>query len=360
MNHEDYKYKTLMDRLKQDILERKILYGEKIPSENELAKTLSISRFTVRRAIELLTNEGWLERRQGSGTYVKIENFEKTRTDVVGIITTYFDDYIFPSIIKGAEDVLTANNFAISLGITRNKVERESACLRSMLDQNVAGLIIEGTKSALPNDNIKILQEFDRRKIPVVFINSTYSGFKCSSVLMDDEKSGMMAADYLIHNGHKRIGAIFKGDDIQGHKRYRGFIVSCHSKGLVIEENAMLWYTTEDMEIKLGKEYNLMLEKRFHECTAIVCYNDQIAIRVLEALDRTGRHVPEDISLISFDNSELCEVSSVKLTSISHAREKMGREAARVLLNAMNGNSHVKIILPSELVKRNSVAVWNT
>lgn len=355
MNNGDYKYKALMERLKEDILQHRLSYGEKIPSENELAKSFSISRFTVRRAIELLTNEGWLERRQGSGTFVN--SIKKKHTDVVGIITTYLDDYIFPNIIKGAEDVLTANGFAISLGITGNKIEKEAACLRSMLDQRVDGLIIEGTKSALPNDNIQILREFELKRIPVVFINSTYADFSCSSVLMDDEKSGRIAVEYLIKNGHKRIGGIFKSDDIQGQKRYKGFIESCHKMGLSIDENAVLWYTTEDLEGIFSREYSSLFEKRFHACTAIICYNDQIAIKTLELLNREGHRVPEDISLIGFDDSELCEISCVKLTSVSHAREIMGREAARTLLEVMEGKPQTNIVLPPKLVIRNSVAL---
>ena len=96
MNNGDYKYKALMERLKEDILQHRLSYGEKIPSENELAKSFSISRFTVRRAIELLTNEGWLERRQGSGTFVSSSIARRTVNRLMEkLFASSFSDGIF-------------------------------------------------------------------------------------------------------------------------------------------------------------------------------------------------------------------------------------------------------------------------
>ena len=121
-----------------------------------------------------------------------------------------------------------------------------------------------------------------------------------------------------------------------------------------------MWYTTEDLKGIFNEEYSPLFEKRFHQCTAIICYNDQVAVKALELLNREGCRVPDDISLISFDDSELCEISRVKLTSVSHAREGMGREAARTLLKVIDGKPRVNVVLPSKLVIRNSVASRNS
>ena len=329
-------------------------------SESELAARFFLSLFTVRRSIELLTNEGWLEKRHGSGIYVKSAKMDKSRTGVIGVVTTYVDDYIFPSIIQGIEDVLTQQGYPISLGLTENKVEKEDSCLRAMLDQNVDGLIIEGTKSAFPNPNIKLLEEFRQKNIPIVFINGNYTDFESSYVLMDDEKSGSMATKYLIDNGHTNIGGIFKSDDIQGHRRYKGFIQACHESSLTVNEEAVLWYTTEDLNSIFTPEYDPPLMQRFAGCTAILCYNDQIAVRMIETIGRSGRHIPEDISIIGFDNFDLCEMSSPKITSITHARKDMGISAARALLRMILSKSPeylVKLRLPSQLIVRNSVKI---
>jgi GntR family transcriptional regulator, arabinose operon transcriptional repressor len=352
---EKYKYEKVIYYLRNQISDKKIGFNEKIPSENELSETFGLSRFTVRRAIEILTNEGLLEKRHGSGTFVKALPFQKQSTGVIGVITTYLDDYIFPSIIKGIENVMTKNGYAISLGITSNDTEKEAACLQSMLSQNIDGLIIEGTKSALPNPNLSILQMFVKKHIPLLFINGNYSGFESSYVLMNDEGSGYMATQYLLENGHTEIGGIFKSDDIQGHKRYNGFVNACHEFGIKLKQEAVLWYTTEDIETIFSKNYDSFFMQRFQNCSALICYNDQIAVKTIETFERNGKFIPQDVSVIGFDDSELCKIPSAKLTSVSHARSEMGEKAASAILDLLKSEKEVKTILLSKLVLRDSV-----
>jgi GntR family transcriptional regulator of arabinose operon len=351
-----HKYEILMDYLKEQISSGAFQSGEKIPSENVLAESFGLSRFTVRRAIELLTNEGLLEKRHGSGTFVRSQTSQKARTRVIGVVTTYLDDYIFPGIISGIDEILTNSGYTISLGITSNKTEKEAGCLASMLAQNVDGLIIEGTKSALPSPNLEILHTFRSEGIPIVFINGRYANFDSSYVLMDDEKAGSAAACFLIQNGHHYIGGIFKSDDIQGHLRYKGFVNACHAHGIAINEDAILWFTTEDLEGIFSSDYDRLFLKRFEKCSAILCYNDQIALKTAATFERNAKAVPADMSIVGFDNSNLCEITPLKLTSVSHAHKKMGIEAASAMLSILSTGKPVKKKLAPELMVRNSVA----
>lgn len=359
MKDNPHKYELLLDNLKRRIRSRQIGYGDKIPSENELARQFSISRFTVRHAIELLTNEGWLEKRHGSGTFVKIANFDKPRTNIVGVVTTYLDDYIFPGIVKAVEQVLTGHGYSLHLGITGNQVEKERLCLRAMLEQNVDGLILEPTKSALPNPNLDLLGLFAQRHIPVFFINSRYEGCDCSYVMMDDERAGFLAGEHLIERGHRRIAAVFKSDDLQGHRRYQGFLRSLHTHGLLLSENAVVWYTTEDLPTLFAAGSGPALLRRFAGSTAVVCYNDQIALKTIDLLAQGGLRVPEDMSVVGFDDSDLCRVSSVPLTSVAHAQRQIGLAAAEGLLGLIQGGPPVQRLLPPELVARDSVKRLN-
>lgn len=353
-----HKYEILYYHLKNQILNGTFQYGDRLPTENELAAQFSLSRFTVRHAIEKLANEGFLEKRRGSGTYVKAAKSGQNRAGVVGIITTYLDDYIFPSIIRGIESVLTRHGFSLHLGITENKISKENACLRAMLARNIDGLIIEGTKSALINSNISLLETMRERNVPIVFINGNYNDFDSSYVLMDDEMSGQIAAQYLIEKGHQRIGGIFKSDDIQGHRRFRGMENSMRKYKIPVNERAILWYTTENMEQIFAKSYDRFFLQRFQNCTALICYNDQIAIRTIQTLERNGIKVPADVSIIGFDNSELCEISPVKLTSITHERSAMGEAAANMLLELLAQNDQKcikKLCFQPKLIPRESV-----
>lgn len=356
MENPMHKYERVETYIRELIRSRQIGCGEKIPSENELTRRFGLSRCTVRHAIDQLVSAGMLEKRHGSGTFVRASGAtERSAGRTVGILITYVDDYIFPSIIRGAETVLTQQRYAISLGITHNKVEKERLCLQSMLERGVDGLLIEGTKSALPNPNLDLLRRFDERRIPVVFLHSGYEAFAASCVRMDDEKSGFLAGDYLIQHGHTRIAAFFKSDDMQGHRRYEGFLRSMHDHGLTVDENAVIWYATEDIPTLFGGESDGALRGRLDGATAVVCYNDQIALQTIHLLERLGLRVPQDVSVVGFDDSDLCRLSSVGLTSVAHAHQAIGRAAAQGLLGLIGGGRPFARRLTPRLVVRESV-----
>ena len=126
------KYVIVQEWIKSEINKGTYKDGDKMLSENELMEKFNFSRQTIRLAISKLENEGFLEKIKGSGTYIKIRNnnfIKETRN--IGVIITYLDEYIFPEIIKGIENVLSNNNYNITLGITYNKVEKETSILKT-------------------------------------------------------------------------------------------------------------------------------------------------------------------------------------------------------------------------------------
>ena len=154
------KYIDLMNWIREQILSGEFSVGMRLPSENELGKKFSISRQTVRQATSVLESEGLLERRRGSGTYVcASKSAIKKKTINIGVVLTYLDDYIFPSIVQGIEKVLTKNGYFMQLAFTYNRVEKEAYILDTMLKNNIDGLIIEPAKSGIPYINTDFYQK---------------------------------------------------------------------------------------------------------------------------------------------------------------------------------------------------------
>lgn len=231
-NNEISKHAALSQWIKTNITNNTFAPGDKIPSENELASKFGISRQTVRQAIGNLVSDGFLVREQGSGTFVSIpvKKIAVEKTMRVGVITTYLDDYVFPSIIHGIDEVLTGNGYTMTLGITHNKPSNEENCLLQMMQSGVDGLIVEGTKSALPNSNEALYKQLKEKNIPTVFINGYYSNYRDSYIVLDDIKAGEIVTDILIQNGHTQVGGIFKSDDLQGIRRYEGLLKTLKKK----------------------------------------------------------------------------------------------------------------------------------
>ncbi len=336
------KYQIVKDYITQYIKKGDLKFDEKIFSELELMGLLNVSRHTIRKALDDLVNEGWLYKQQGKGTFVSNPEVHETRKGkLVGFIATYLSDYIFPEIISGIESVLSDSGYSIILGNTNNKVEKERTVLKSMLEHNLDGLILEPTKSVLPNHNKDLLQKFIERGIPILYIHAAYNNVPSSYIIEDDVKAGYMATEHLIKLGHRKIGAIFKNDDIQGLRRYDGYVSCLRAYDLPIDEESILWFGTEDQVHLFTGTYGEVLIKRFKDCSALVCYNDQIASNLLELFKDNHIQVPADCSIVSFDNSNLSKNAEVKLTTVAHPKSVLGERAATALLEIIQDKKKV-------------------
>ena len=354
MDRQTPKYVFVADWLRQNIKNNTFKVGDKLISENQICDRFDVSRQTARQAVATLEREGLVIKRQGSGTYVN--GPVQPRHKNIGILTTYISDYIFPSLISGIQDVLSHHNYQMTLRLTQNKIENERKQLISLLSLDIDGLIVEAAKSALPSPNLGLYQEFSRRNIPIVFVHAFPHELSCNYIIKNDEEAGRLAARHLIESGHKKIGGIFKSDDMQGSLRYKGVISELYAHDISLDENAIIWYSTETHDQLFSETYLPHNMARLAGCTALICYNDEIAISALQALGRTGLHIPDDLSLVSFDNSNLAKIAQPALTSITYPGAELGRLATESLL-AIIQNPHYEIqhVFEPQLVTRNSV-----
>lgn len=160
--------------IREEIESGRLVPGQKMYSENELKDMFGMSRQTVRHAISILEQEGIIYKIQGSGTYIndtRLANLEK-RTRIA-VVTTYVDGYIFPSTIQGIENVLFEKGYSVQIAFTNNQNSREKTILEDIISRDeVAGVIMETTKSGIPNPNLPLFRELGKKKIPILFINS--------------------------------------------------------------------------------------------------------------------------------------------------------------------------------------------
>jgi GntR family transcriptional regulator, arabinose operon transcriptional repressor len=347
------KYVQLKNHLKELIRRGEIPPGEPLPSENTLMRQFKVSRHTVRQSLGELKSEGWVSSEQGRGTYSIYR--EKSNGRTVAVLTTYISDYIFPAIISGIEEVLSAAGFTLTLISTGNDKNKEAQCLENLLSQDIVGLIVEPTKSATPNHNLKYFQELGKRQIPYLMLHAVYSDLDPAHVIMDDEAGGYLAAQYLLQLGHREIAGIFKVDDLQGIKRQAGFIRALQEYHIELPLGFVGNYNTEEQLFSYPYRFIRNLLQNTPRPTAVVCYNDHIALEVLKAIRDMEMRVPEDISLVGFDDSNLALASEVKLTTIKHPKVEMGRQAARMIIEMIEGNAEKpRMMYQPELVVRTS------
>lgn len=353
-----YKYLTIVEWSKKYISDQQLVADDRFLSENELCTIHNVSRQTVRQALMLLESQNVISRVRGSGTFVKsvTADTEKKVHSNIGLISTYFSDYIFPSIVTGVERVLKKNNTGMQLAITHNQVCEETQALKDMISHGVKALIVEPSKSALPNPNMKLYDEIRNRNIPLVFFNAKYPWANFPCVAMDDVAAGKIATDYLFKAGHKKICGIFALDDIQGHKRYEGFMDSCIENGVTTAEQRVIWYSTSEMSTFFTLSEN-KISVLLKSATAVVCYNDRLALDLINFCRMHSISVPDDISIIGIDDSKLASICDVQITSVRHPHQLIGEKAAEKVLDMLKRPKaeYEDIIFTPDLVVRDSV-----
>ena len=245
---EQPKYLQVADILRKEIAEGKFRDGQTLMTEEELRMRFNVSRQTVRQAIALLEDDGLVDRRRGSGTYVRHGPRRRLQGTLhVGVVTTYITDYIFPNIVSGIESVLSENGVVRNLSATYNNVKTERNILERMLDGQVDGLIVEGARTARENENEDLYRRLAERNIPVLFMNSYYPGMmNVPHVVMDDYGGGRIAAREVLSRGYRRPGGMFKVDDLQGKERLKGFLDEMRAGGISIPDDRLLLFSTEE------------------------------------------------------------------------------------------------------------------
>ena len=356
------KYQQLAKTLREQIAAGTFAATGLLPTEKAIAEAYQLSRQTVRQALSLLAQEGLIEKRQGSGSHIRKAPPlpESAAPRSIAILTTYISDYIFPSILREVETVLSANRCTTLVFASKNQISNERRVLHTLLElPQLDGLLVEGTKTCLPNPNLDLYRQLIARGIPLVFLNGSYAELAGSSlsVLDDNYGGGYALVEYLYRKGHRQIAGIFKSDDIQGHGRFSGYTDALRDLHLSLRDSHVYWYGTEEKDrIIAGPSQSLpdaMLEI-LEGCTAVVCYNDEIASRLIASLIKRGVRVPEDMAVVSFDNSQYSELSPVRITSLSHGSYNAGRSAAELLLQLLEGKSCQSQVLPWVLEEKES------
>jgi len=359
------KYLDIVDWIKSELAQGKLKAGDRLPSENELAEKFRVSRQTARHAIDVLAADRLVSRVRGSGTYIGPVGGRTAGTGLhpgrnrhhgtIAVMSTYVDGYIFPNTVRGIEQVLVRSGYVMQLCFTGNKIHRERELLEKMVSTDrIDGLIVEAVKSALPNPNFKYFSRLSGLGVPILFINAAYPGLPYPLVALNDPRMAFKATQYLVDRGHRKIAGIFKADDGQGRLRYQGYAECMRTIGRGVDERSVFWIDTVAMQ-EMEKFAPYLLE-RIQGCTAVVCYNDQVAYALAAILKKYGIRVPEDVSLIGMDDADIAAMAEVPITTFPHPKFDLGKKAAENLLKMIDDpTADGNYLFETEVCERDSV-----
>ncbi len=354
----ELKYFRLMEDLKEKILTGELKAGDKLPSENQLSSEYQVSRQTVRKALSILENMGYIYAQHGKGTFCSELVHRNRNSRNIAVVITYPSDYIFPRVIQGIDAALTKKGYSIILKNTNNSRSQEARYLEELLQKDIEGIIIEPSKSQIYCRHMNLYQKLEEYNIPYVFIQGCFARMEEKpQVLMDDYKGSHMITKYLIGNGHREIAGVFKSDDMQGQNRHKGYVAALQEAGILYDPEKVVWFYTEDRRVHPYEGIRNLISKGIL-MDGIVCYNDQIAVKVIQALEDEGLNVPNDVSVTGYDNSYIASNGGISLTTIVHPQEKLGEIAAQLLLDLIQNGGETdrkkRILIEPEIIIGNS------
>lgn len=351
------KYEAVKDSIRKLITTGTYKVGEKLPTELSLMKRYNVSRYTIRRAMGELESEHYIYRIQGGGMFVenwRVNRQKNVTQKVIGIIATHLADYIFPDIISGMDRVLSGQGYNLLISNTHNDHKKERQSLQQMLNSNVTGLIMEPTQSARPNPNKDLYETIDNLSIPAMFINAHYGDSNLPFIDLADRQAEHDLINYLFDCGHQHILGVFKVDDLQGVHRMQGFQDAyTEHPAATLYSDVVMYQSLDDMSQLFDKIAHKLKDQE--RPTAIVCYNDELAIQLMDVIRSLDLKIPDDVSIVGFDDYLLSKYILPGLTTIAHPKKRMGIEAGEMLLKMIDGQKIESKIYHPQIVKRDSV-----
>lgn len=275
------------------------------------------------------------------------------RTQTLGLIVSDISNIFFGILAKGVEKACQKEGWTVMLCNSWDLHERDMELIRVLTNKSVDGIIYCMSSDS---DREKAEESYNLLKksnVPFIEIDSDFAETAKHNVFFDNEKGGYLATKHLIEMGHRRIACITgpKGVDCQK-GRIQGYRMALEESGIPYDPSIMVegYYSMESgikaVEQLKGKDF-----------TGIFAFNDMMAFGVFKALKQMNIHVPEDISLVGYDDVPLCEILEVPLTTIKQPIYEMGYAAAQnmIMLIQRGSDEDTNVMFSPVLMERKSV-----
>lgn len=272
------------------------------------------------------------------------------RSDSIGVLVSELDTPFFGEMMQAIEATLREANKHVIITVGHNDQQQEVDAVEFLISRNCDALIMHS--EGMTDEQLLAV---NRDKLPIAVINRDVQGLENGCFCLDNEQGGYIATQHLIKKGHNKIAYISgpsrKTDAMErlaGHKRALADASIAIDETLIFEGN----YKEED-----GKQGLLALRALHPDITALVCANDWMASGAMSCARDLGLQLPDDLSIVGFDDVVFAHHVYPKLTTVSNPVYKMGEMAAKSILSRVYDQKHtLRLMYDAELIERDSVA----
>lgn len=275
------------------------------------------------------------------------------RTQTIGVLFPEVSGMLSSEVLEGVENAAHDGGFSVIVCNTTSSGKRTVKYLRLLQEKRVDGIIF--ASEDVKKEYYKIFEEM---KVPVVLVSTASSQYDLPYVRVNDYEGAYKATEYLIQKGHEEIGMIGGSyqDPIAGIPRMQGFKDALQKHGLPFSDDHLT--TNEGYRFQNGKESLPLLLKKLPNMTALFAASDEMAIGAMSAAHQLGVKVPEELSIIGYDNLKIAEMCYPALTTVSQPLKDMGQTAGEILVNLIKGEKKEaeSRYMPFSIVERQSVS----
>jgi DNA-binding LacI/PurR family transcriptional regulator len=339
--------------LRSKILDGVWRTGDSIPPEKALCAEFKVARGTLRQALQTLEAEGYLRREQGRGTFIATPALSATRAarpdrGRVAFLLPHVRDAALLTTLNAFEQTMQAANISIVVRYIGSRSDKQDQFLKELLNSDLKGIVLYPVNSDY-NPSVQQLAE----RFPVVLIDRYIKQLTTDYVMSDCFGGVIQGVRYLHEQGHTRIGYVtWCSASISMEHRLLGFRQGLAEHNIDADESLICKvdpYPTINIQPII--DY-LRPDTR---PTALFAANDHIAVCIYRAAALLGLSIPQDLSVLGFDNLEISPHLDPPLTTVAQPYEAIGITAAEILLKRMNGQGGCdQIMLPTELIRRES------
>lgn len=351
-------YKVIYLDLKNAILNQHYSYGTQVPTEMELTETYQVSRITAKRALMELESDRLIERTAGKGSFVIYQSQSLPQTYELAFMLPFSQAAGLEYYVQGATDYLEKTPYQLTIHATEGSPTRQRELLQNLKEDKYDGLIIYPEN---PINSIDLLYRQHLNGFPIVMLDKKLEGTDIPSITSDNFNGGALAANYALKMGHTKIAYLSTIDLLENtsvRDRYLGYLKALHDAKIQDYSDGLTNKKfIKQLDAASLQEYLLEIKRTGFTC--IIAENDIIAMRLLAEAKKLKLDIPNDLSLIGFDNIQMTDLVSPQLTTVEQNFYQIGFLAAESLVQQLterdNTNQKFSKIVPVALVERESV-----
>ena len=324
----------------------------------DIAKRARVAPSTVSRALEDHPRIGAETKKRiqelaGEMGYIPstvAKSLAANKTWAIGMVLATISDPFMGRVIEGVEQAAIETGFNVFISTSQNDRQREIAAIKMLQKRRVDGIIV--IASHLFDQYPRF---FGRSKVPIVIINEQKPGETMHFVTVDDVHAAQLAVEHVLALGHCRIGYVGVTNRPKSNQyRLKGYHDALEATGIASDPALIFTSNTIKDDAKVGEA---SLEPLLAAgATAVFCFNDTTAMGLLAACYKRGVRVPDNLSIIGFDDIDMAAYTIPPLTTIRQPRFELGQRAMHMMLALLAGQKPENQIVPGELVVRQTTA----